>query len=123
MRSVLARQDRVSPTARDCFVEATIFIGRIVLWAEDRRLQGDFMRSIRPVLAVAGLVIGSAVIAPMVWAAPLRCQGIEATIVGTGARDDLTGTRGRDVIVGLGGWDRIDGLGGDDVVCGGTGTD
>lgn len=51
------------------------------------------------------------------------CGGLEATIVGTDAADQLRGTGQADVIVGLGGWDRIDGKGGDDVICGGAGSD
>ncbi|MGH3484608.1 MAG: calcium-binding protein [Nocardioidaceae bacterium] len=82
------------------------------------------MRTLRPVLAVVGLAAGGLVIAPQTASAALPpCQGVQATIVGTDARDDLTGTNGRDVIVGLGGWDSIDGLGGNDLICGGEGTD
>ncbi|WP_432561266.1 ExeM/NucH family extracellular endonuclease [Kineococcus sp. SYSU DK003] len=51
------------------------------------------------------------------------CQGLEATIVGTGGDDVLRGTNGADVIVGLGGDDVITGGNGDDVVCGGDGDD
>jgi Ca2+-binding RTX toxin-like protein len=53
-------------------------------------------------------------------AAPPRCHGQVATIVGTPGDDHLVGTDGPDVIVGLGGADRIEGLGGDDVICGGA---
>ncbi len=51
------------------------------------------------------------------------CEGLEATIVGTPADDNILGTAGNDVIVGLGGNDRIDAAGGNDVVCGGDGAD
>ena len=52
-----------------------------------------------------------------------KCNGEEATIVGTAGRDTLRGTSGRDVIVGLGGADMIHGNGGDDVICAGSGGD
>jgi RTX calcium-binding nonapeptide repeat (4 copies) len=51
------------------------------------------------------------------------CNGLVATIVGTGANNTINGTAGRDVIAGLGGADTIDGKGGDDVICGGDGPD
>ena len=51
------------------------------------------------------------------------CNGLRATIVGTGGNDSLRGTSGDDVIAGLGGYDQIDGLGGNDVICGGEGND
>lgn len=53
----------------------------------------------------------------------VTCQGVKATIVGTGAGDTLKGTAGRDVIAGLGGNDIIDGGGGNDLICGGAGPD
>ena len=52
-----------------------------------------------------------------------RCNGVEATIVGTPGNDVLTGTPGRDVIVGLAGNDAISGLAGNDLICAGTGAD
>lgn len=52
-----------------------------------------------------------------------RCDGRDATIVGSPFPDDLVGTSGPDVIVGRGGDDTIDGRGGDDVICGGEGHD
>jgi Ca2+-binding RTX toxin-like protein len=52
-----------------------------------------------------------------------RCQGRNATIIGTPGNDNLTGTAGADVIVALGGSDKVNGLGGNDVVCGRTGKD
>jgi Ca2+-binding RTX toxin-like protein len=81
------------------------------------------MHAIGLTLTAAGVLAAALVPAAAQSAAPPRCQGVEATIVGTDQRDDLTGTRGRDVIAGLGGWDRIDGFGGNDLVCGGEGTD
>jgi len=51
------------------------------------------------------------------------CNGLQATIVGSGNNDDIRGTSGVDIIVGLGGDDRIEGLAGDDVICGGEGDD
>lgn len=52
-----------------------------------------------------------------------RCNGKLATIVGTGADDDLVGTAGPDVIVGGRGDDTIDGGEGNDIICGGRGAD
>lgn len=53
----------------------------------------------------------------------VTCQGIKATIVGSGSGETLTGTSRRDIIAGLGGNDVINGGGGNDVICGGTGDD
>ncbi len=55
--------------------------------------------------------------------APVICDGLEATIVGSPGDDTLTGTAGPDVISGLQGNDTIHGLGGDDVICAGLGDD
>jgi hypothetical protein len=55
-------------------------------------------------------------------AAP-RCQGLEATIVGSAGGETLRGTRGRDVIAALGGADRIVARAGPDRVCAGPGKD
>jgi Ca2+-binding RTX toxin-like protein len=54
---------------------------------------------------------------------PPRCQGQDATIVGTDGSDTLRGTNGDDVIAAKGGGDTVTGLGGDDLVCGGSGND
>jgi RTX calcium-binding nonapeptide repeat (4 copies)/LVIVD repeat len=51
------------------------------------------------------------------------CNGVEATLAGTGGADDIPGTSGADVIAGMGGSDEIFGLGGKDVVCAGAGDD
>ena len=56
-------------------------------------------------------------------AAPPRCQGITATIVGTQDGELIRGTRGRDVIVARGGADRVVAGDGNDLVCGGAGDD
>lgn len=56
-------------------------------------------------------------------AAPVLCDGLTATLVGTAGADLLLGTDGPDVIAGLQGNDIIDGFGGDDVICGGRGHD
>ncbi|MEK6252747.1 MAG: hypothetical protein AABM43_12620 [Actinomycetota bacterium] len=55
--------------------------------------------------------------------AALKCQGKQATIVGTGGSDKLKGTKKADVIVGLGGKDKIVGRAGNDRVCAGGGKD
>jgi uncharacterized delta-60 repeat protein len=54
---------------------------------------------------------------------PARCQGREATIVGTPGRDHLVGTPRRDIIAALGGDDVVQARGGGDVLCGGAGGD
>lgn len=51
------------------------------------------------------------------------CNGLTATITGTGGNDTITGTSGNDVIMGGLGDDIINGLGGDDVICGSGGND
>jgi Ca2+-binding RTX toxin-like protein len=51
------------------------------------------------------------------------CNGLAATIVGTGQNNVINGTDGRDVIVALAGADTVNGKGGDDVICGGDGPD
>ena len=51
------------------------------------------------------------------------CRGLEATIVGTAAADELIGTPGPDVIIGGPGDDVIRGRGGSDTICGGSGDD
>lgn len=51
------------------------------------------------------------------------CNGLPATIIGTGGADILIGTNGDDVIVGLAGNDLIRGKKGNDTICGGDGDD
>ena len=55
--------------------------------------------------------------------APLLCNGLVPTIVGTDGPDVLQGTFQHDVIVGLGGNDVIRGASGSDTICGGDGDD
>jgi len=74
-------------------------------------------------LVTAGLTAAALTSAPVAAAAARRCDGKEATIVGTARADLLKGTARRDVIVGLGGNDTIKGLGGNDRICGGKGND
>lgn len=59
-----------------------------------------------------------AAFAPIAGAAPSKCFGEEATIVGTDESDVLYGTGGPDVIVGGEGHDEIHGLSGADLICG-----
>ena len=54
---------------------------------------------------------------------PPKCNGVDATRVGTHAADFIMGTPGDDVIVAMGGDDIVLGLGGNDVICLGTGDD
>jgi uncharacterized repeat protein (TIGR01451 family) len=51
------------------------------------------------------------------------CQGVAATVVGTGGNDALVGTPGPDVIAAFGGDDSIASLSGRDLVCAGRGSD
>lgn len=53
----------------------------------------------------------------------VRCNGLVATLAGTGGSDTLVGTGEDDVILGRGGHDDIDAGAGDDVVCAGVGDD
>ena len=73
------------------------------------------------VVVAVGLAAGA--VPEVGAAAPIRCRGRIATIVGTSGPDVLIGTPGPDVIAGLGGDDRIEGLAGDDVACGNGGAD
>jgi Ca2+-binding RTX toxin-like protein len=66
-------------------------------------------------------VLSVAAVASTVNAAPMRCLGRVATIVGTNQGEELVGTNGRDVIVGRGGADRIEARGGRDLICAGRG--
>ena len=77
------------------------------------------------------LMVGAAL---LVMAAPVsaqeialqptpKCDGVEATIVGTPGDDALYGTSANDVIHGLGGHDLLKGFLGDDLICGGKGSD
>ncbi len=86
----------------------------------------DLLHPSSRALALALVATGLVALAPAptsTAAAPPRCFGVRATIVGTGSVDTLIGTAGRDVIVGLGGNDRLEGRGGNDLLCGGRGTD
>lgn len=73
-----------------------------------------------PTLMVTGATPATAA-APV--AAPPRCHGHVATIVGTNKTEYIAGTPGRDVIVALAGIDRIRSGEGDDIVCAGKGKD
>lgn len=52
-----------------------------------------------------------------------KCEGVRATIAGTGGDDVLYGTPRPDVFKARGGDNVIRGLDGDDLICGGSGTD
>jgi Ca2+-binding RTX toxin-like protein len=56
-------------------------------------------------------------------AAPTRCLGLQASMVGTQGNDRIVGTPGNDVIAAGEGDDHIDARRGNDVVCAGTGAD
>jgi Ca2+-binding RTX toxin-like protein len=90
----------------------------------DRREGGLMRRALRAVvgivITVPGFVGWSAA---ELEAAPPRCFGKRATIIGTANADNLIGTDNADVIVGLGGNDRIEGRGGNDRICGNGGRD
>ena len=68
--------------------------------------------------AVCPVVVPSAAEAGVV-----KCDGLRATIVGTGKSDVIVGTSGPDVIAALDGNDVVDGNGGNDTICGGAGGD
>lgn len=72
-----------------------------------------------PLLLVAVPLGSSAADEP----APVTCDGLVATVVGTEAGETITGTDGDDVIAALGGADRVEAGTGDDVVCGDDGGD
>jgi Ca2+-binding RTX toxin-like protein len=75
------------------------------------------VRRTAPVLLLlAGLASGAP--AGTAGAAVPTCEGVRATLVGTGGSDRLVGTPGRDVIVGKAGDDVIEGRGGADLICG-----
>ncbi len=81
-----------------------------------------FMRLSKLIILLFLSLAVSALYADSVFAQP-KCNGLEATIIGTPADDMIDGTPGPDVIVGLAGNDVIRGLGGDDTICGGLGND
>ncbi len=60
---------------------------------------------------------------PVSAAAPTRCLGLQASIIGTPGHDRIEGTPGDDVIAAGGGDDHVDAPRGDDVVCAGAGAD
>jgi len=85
-----------------------------------------FTTRIRLTAAAIALVAVPISLAPAAGAAndaPVLCDGIEATIVGTPGDDVIFGTEGPDVIAVLQGNDFVDALGGDDIICGGQGDD
>ena len=55
--------------------------------------------------------------------APQSCNGLAATIIGTGGDDVIDGTAGADVIFAGDGNDTINGRDGGDIICGGPGDD
>ena len=73
-------------------------------------------------VGAVGAVASSA--APLLAAAaPTKCHGVEATIVGTAGDDKIIGTNKADVIVAGAGDDLVKGRGGDDVICDRDGDD
>ena len=85
------------------------------------------MQSLRTLVfaLVSTLVLGAAVVATAgrAEARTYRCNGQDATIVGTRGNDRIEGTDGDDVIVTLAGDDVVLAGDGDDVVCTGAGDD
>ena len=80
--------------------------------------------SSRPkVLGLAIVLLTGTVGAGVATAAPARCFGEPATIVGTNGDDRIRGTNGHDVIVTRDGADTVRGRGGFDSICGGPGAD
>ena len=80
-------------------------------------------RTVKVLPIVPGLVLIAGMLAAPASAAPPRCFGERATIVGPSRADVLKGTNRADVIVGLGGADTIRGGGRGDLICGGKGGD
>ena len=74
------------------------------------------MRPLSPLLTTAALVAATIATVPAAGAAGETCQGVPATIVGSGAQRDLRGTEGPDVIV-THDSTFVHALGGDDLVC------
>ena len=72
---------------------------------------------------VAKSVVTSDGTPPPPPAATPTCEGVPATIVGTGKGETIIGTNGNDVIVAKGGDDVVNGKGGNDLICGGAGKD
>jgi hypothetical protein len=67
-------------------------------------------------------LLATSLVSPSAGSVP-RCQGEQATIVGTSRAESIHGTPHPDVIVALGGDDVVFGRGANDVVCGGAGAD
>ncbi|HEX6130920.1 MAG TPA: calcium-binding protein [Actinomycetota bacterium] len=76
-----------------------------------------------PYAVASALVVVVVPNLPATAAAPTRCAGVVATIVGTAGPDAIVGTAGRDVIAAGDGEDSVSGRGGGDLVCGGGGFD
>ncbi|MCP3975547.1 MAG: hypothetical protein GY720_13765, partial [bacterium] len=74
-------------------------------------------------LAASLLPVGAAGADDTADSSDHKCEGANATLVGTVGDDVLEGTAGDDVIVGLGGDDVIKGKAGDDIICAGDGDD
>ena len=77
----------------------------------------------RGALILTASLVGLASLVLPTLAAPPKCAGKTATIVGTSGADVLFGTSDVDVIVGMSGNDLIRGLGGRDLICAGPGDD
>lgn len=70
------------------------------------------------------MIVGLAVGTPSAAQAGTEtCQGLTATIIGSGQADTIHGTEGDDVIWAGAGDDTVHGNGGDDVICAGKGHD
>ncbi|CAN5407835.1 hypothetical protein BH18ACT16_BH18ACT16_08200 [soil metagenome] len=81
------------------------------------------MSSRLKVMGMAVVLLTGTLGAGVAAAAPAKCFGELATIVGTRGNDTITGTNGSDVIVSGDGADKVKGGGGFDMVCGGPGPD
>jgi Ca2+-binding RTX toxin-like protein len=77
------------------------------------------MRSRPRVLGIAIVLLTGTVGTGVATAAPAKCFGEPATIVGTSGDDRIRGTNGHDVIVTRDGADTVRGRGGFDSICGG----
>ncbi|MDQ4145933.1 MAG: hypothetical protein M3198_19735 [Actinomycetota bacterium] len=80
-------------------------------------------RPLPHLLLIASVLIALLQVGPTASAAPARCLGKRATIVGSAASERIEGTNGDDVIAAREGSDYVLGKGGHDLICGGTGDD
>lgn len=77
----------------------------------------------RQIGIVLGMLMLSILFTTESFADTPKCNGIDATIVGTNNKEKIYGTSGDDIIAALEGNDIIFGKSGNDIICGGAGND